>query len=287
MKQINLFIELTRLKKPIGFMLLFWPCAWGLTLAYDFSNDLNNYFFNLTLFFLGSILMRSAGCVVNDISDKEFDKKVERTKNRPIASNKVSIKLGIFYTIILCSLAFLVLINFNNITIILALCSMPLAFTYPLMKRFTYWPQLFLGITFNYGLILGWTSVLGEIGIVPIILYLGAIFWTLGYDTVYGFQDIKDDEMIGVKSTSIKFKKNPKIFLSICYSIFFLTILSVGYLMNLNTIFYIFLVFTLIHLFVYQIRFFNPKNSMSCFKIFKSNNIVGLMILINILIGRI
>ena len=231
--------------------------------------------------------MRSAGCIVNDISDKEFDKKVERTKNRPIASNKVSIKLGIFYTIILCSLAFLVLINFNNITIILALCSMPLAFTYPLMKRFTYWPQLFLGITFNYGLILGWTSVLGEIGIVPIILYLGAIFWTLGYDTVYGFQDIKDDEMIGVKSTSIKFKKNPKIFLSICYSIFFLTILSVGYLMNLNTIFYIFLVFTLIHLFVYQIRFFNPKNSMSCFKIFKSNNIVGLMILINILIGRI
>ena len=231
--------------------------------------------------------MRSAGCIVNDISDKEFDKKVLRTKNRPIASNQVSVKLGIFYTLILCLLAFLVLINFNNLTIILALCSMPLAFTYPLMKRFTYWPQLFLGITFNYGLILGWTSVLGEIGIVPIILYLGAIFWTLGYDTVYGFQDIKDDEMIGVKSTSIKFKKNPKIFLSICYSIFFLTILSVGYLMNLNTIFYIFLVFTLIHLFVYQIRFFNPKNSMSCFKIFKSNNIVGLMILINILIGRI
>tara|TARA_B110000037_G_scaffold173967_1_gene198024 strand:+ start:15 stop:878 length:864 start_codon:yes stop_codon:yes gene_type:complete len=287
MKQLNLFFELTRLKRPIGFMLLFWPCTWGLTLSYNFSNGLNSYFFYLSLFFLGSVLMRSAGCIVNDISDKEFDKKVERTKNRPIASNKVSIKLGIFYTIILCSLAFLVLINFNNITIILALCSMPLAFTYPLMKRFTYWPQLFLGITFNYGLILGWTSVLGEIGIVPIILYLGAIFWTLGYDTVYGFQDIKDDEMIGVKSTSIKFKKNPKIFLSICYSIFFLTILSVGYLMNLNTIFYIFLVFTLIHLFVYQIRFFNPKNSMSCFKIFKSNNIVGLMILINILIGRI
>jgi 4-hydroxybenzoate polyprenyltransferase len=287
MKQLNLFFELTRLKRPIGFMLLFWPCTWGLTLSYNFSNGLNSYFFYLSLFFLGSVLMRSAGCIVNDISDKEFDKKVERTKNRPIASNKVSIKLGIFYTIILCSLAFLVLINFNNISIILALCSMPLAFTYPLMKRFTYWPQLFLGITFNYGLILGWTSVLGEIGIVPIILYLGAIFWTLGYDTVYGFQDIKDDEMIGVKSTSIKFKKNPKIFLSICYSIFFLTILSVGYLMNLNTIFYIFLVFTLIHLFVYQIRFFNPKNSMSCFKIFKSNNIVGLMILINILIGRI
>ena len=115
MKQLNLFIELTRLKRPIGYMLLFWPCAWGLTLAYDFSKNLNDYFFYLILFFLGSVLMRSAGCIVNDISDKEFDKKVSRTKNRPIASNKVSIKLGIFYTLILCLLAFLVLINFNNL----------------------------------------------------------------------------------------------------------------------------------------------------------------------------
>ena len=120
MKQLNLFIELTRLKRPIGYMLLFWPCAWGLTLAYDFSKNLNDYFFYLSLFFLGSVLMRSAGCIVNDISDKEFDKKVSRTKNRPIASNKVSIKLGIFYTLILCLLAFLVLINFNNLTILLA-----------------------------------------------------------------------------------------------------------------------------------------------------------------------
>ena len=145
--------------------------------------------------------MRSAGCIVNDISDKKFDKKVERTKNRPIASNKVSVKLAIFYIVILCLLAFLVLINFNNLTIILALCSMPLAFTYPLMKRVTYWPQLFLGITFNYGLILGWTAVVGQIDIVPVIFYLGAIFWTLGYDTIYGYQDIKDDEIIGLKST--------------------------------------------------------------------------------------
>ena len=118
MKQLNLFIELTRLKRPIGYMLLFWPCVWGLTLAYDFSKNLNNYFFYLSLFFLGSVLMRSAGCIVNDISDKEFDKKVSRTKNRPIASNQVTVKLGIFYTLILCLLAFLVLINFNNLTVL-------------------------------------------------------------------------------------------------------------------------------------------------------------------------
>jgi 4-hydroxybenzoate polyprenyltransferase len=286
-KQLNLFFELTRLKRPIGYMLLFWPCAWGLTLAYDFSNDLNNYFFYLTLFFLGSVLMRSAGCIVNDISDKEFDKKVERTKNRPIASNKVSVNLAIFYTIVLCSLAFLVLINFNNLTIILALCSMPLAFTYPLMKRFTYWPQLFLGITFNYGLILGWTSIVGEISIAPIILYLGAIFWTLGYDTVYGFQDIKDDEIIGVKSTSIKFKNKPKNFITTCYVFLILSILITGFLMNYSYLFFISLLITMSHLFFYQIKSFDSKNPLNCLRVFKSNNIVGLIIFCNILIGKI
>ena len=209
MKQLNLFIELIRLKKPIGFMLLFWPCAWGLTVAFDFSNNINIYFFYLFLFFLGSILMRSAGCIINDIMDKEFDKKVERTKNRPIASGKISKKLGLIYSSLLCFMAFLILINFNWFTIILALGSIPLAFSYPLMKRYTYWPQLFLGITFNYGLILGWVSIKNSFDIVPIIFYIGAIFWTLGYDTIYGFQDIKDDEIIGIKSTSIKFKKTP------------------------------------------------------------------------------
>ena len=287
MKQLNLFFELTRLKRPIGYMLLFWPCAWGLTIAYDFSNNLNNYFFYLTLFFLGSVLMRSAGCIVNDISDKEFDKKVERTKNRPIASNKVSIKLAIFYTIVLCLLAFLVLINFNNLTIILALCSMPLAFTYPLMKRFTYWPQLFLGITFNYGLVLGWTSIMGEINIVPIILYLGAIFWTLGYDTIYGFQDIKDDEIIGVKSTSIKFKDKPKNFIISCYVFLISSILISGILMNYNYFFYLSLLLTIIHLFFFQIKIFNFKDPVSCLRVFKSNNVTGLIIFCNILIGKI
>jgi len=287
MKQLNLFIELARLKKPIGFLLLFWPCAWGLTLAYDFSNNLNDYFFYLILFFLGSILMRSAGCIVNDISDKEFDKKVERTKNRPIASNKISVKLAIFYTVILCSLAFLVLINFNNLTIILALGSMPLAFTYPLMKRFTYWPQLFLGITFNYGLVLGWTATQNEISVVPVIFYLGAIFWTLGYDTIYGFQDIKDDEIIGVKSTSIKFKKNPKLFLLLCYLLFISSLIIVGFIMNFNYLFYIILLASMIHLLFFQVYRLNFRNPKDCLRIFKSNNLLGFLILINLFIGKI
>jgi 4-hydroxybenzoate polyprenyltransferase len=286
MKQLNLFIELTRLKKPIGYMLLFWPCAWGLTLAYDFSKNLNDYFFFLLLFFLGSVLMRSAGCIVNDIFDKEFDKKVSRTKNRPIASNQVSIKLGILYTLMLCLLAFLVLINFNKLTIILALGSMPLAFTYPLMKRFTYWPQLFLGITFNYGLILGWTAIQGEINAISIIFYFGAIFWTLGFDTIYGYQDLKDDEIIGIKSTSIKFKKNPKLFLIICYIIFVISLILTSVSMRLNSVFYFFALIPTAHLFFYQIYNFNFKNPKNCLKIFKSNNFFGAIILCNILIGK-
>ena len=287
MQQLKLFIELTRLKKPIGYMLLFWPCAWGLTIGYDFTNQLNNYFFFLILFFLGSVLMRSAGCIVNDILDRKFDKEVARTKNRPIASGKISVKMGLSYAVVLCVLAFLVLINFNYFTIILALASMPLAFTYPLMKRYTYWPQLFLGVTFNYGLILGWTSINSEISTTPLIFYIGAIFWTLGYDTIYGYQDIKDDEIIGLKSTSIKFKNNPNTFLAICYSLFLLNLLITGIYMNLNNFFFLIFIFVFIQMFYFQLKKLNIKDSLKCLQIFKSNNFLGLLVLISLVVGKI
>ncbi len=287
MSQFKLFIELTRLKKPIGFMLLFWPCIWGLTIVYDFNSNLIKYFFYACLFLGGSILMRSAGCIVNDIVDKNFDKRVKRTKNRPIASGKISIKLALFYTVVLCSLAFLILINFNNFTIVMALASMPLAFTYPLMKRITYWPQLFLGITFNYGLILAWISISNQISLIPIIFYFGAIFWTLGYDTIYGFQDIKDDEIIGVKSTSIKFKKNPKKFLFICYLIFLISLIFVGFLKDFKIFYFMFLVFTAFQLLIFQIKKLDIKNTTDCLNKFKSNSFLGLIIFINILIGKL
>jgi len=286
MNQINLFIELTRLKKPIGFMLLFWPCAWGLTLAYDFSTDLRKYFFYLTLFFLGSVLMRSAGCIVNDILDKEFDKKVFRTKNRPIASNQISIKLGIFYVVLLCFFALLVLLNFNNYTIILALGSMPLAFTYPLMKRYTYWPQLFLGITFNYGLLMSWASINSQVEQIPFIFYIGAIFWTLGYDTIYGYQDLKDDEIIGLKSTAIKFKSNPFSLLIICYSIFTLVLITIGYLMRLNELFFISMIIIFFQMFYFQIKKLKIDDATSCLKTFKSNNFLGLLVYAGLVIGK-
>ena len=231
--------------------------------------------------------MRSAGCIVNDILDRKFDKKVLRTKDRPIASGKISVTLGLIYAAILCLLAFLVLVNFNNFTIIIALASMPLAFTYPLMKRYTYWPQLFLGVTFNYGLILGWTAINSSISLNPLIFYFGAIFWTLGYDTIYGFQDIKDDEIIGLKSTSIKFKGNTKLFLIICYLILIFSLAFGGYLMNFNLFYFLFLIIPIVQLFLYQIKTFDQNNSNTCLKIFKSNNYFGLMVFLNILIGKI
>ncbi|MDC3087557.1 4-hydroxybenzoate octaprenyltransferase [Candidatus Pelagibacter sp.] len=286
MNQINLFLELTRLKRPIGYMLLFWPCAWGLTLVFDFSNDLLIYFFYLFLFFLGSVLMRSAGCVMNDIVDRKFDKNVERTKDRPLASGSVSLRLALSYVVILCLLAFLVLINFNSFTILLALASMPFAFTYPLMKRYTYWPQLFLGFTFNYGLILGWVSINSELSLVPIIFYLGAIFWTLGYDTIYGFQDIKDDEIIGLKSTSIKFKSNPYIFLNLCYLIFFISIILIGILMELNKYYFLFSIVIFFQLFYLQLKKLDVESPSNCFKAFKSNNFLGFFVFVNLLIGK-
>ena len=287
MKHLNLFIELTRLNKPIGYLLLFWPCLWGLTLAYDFNGEIITYLKYLTLFFLGSVIMRSAGCIVNDIADKDFDKKVNRTKNRPIASNKISVKYAWLYAFGLCFVAFLILINFNLLTIILAIGSMPLAFTYPLMKRYTYWPQFFLGITFNYGIILGWVSINESLNVAPLILYFGAIFWTLGYDTIYGFQDIKDDEIIGLKSTSIKFKKKPSLFLILCYLITIICLLVIGIIMKFNYIFYIFLTIPTLHLFFFQIKNLNIEIPENCLKVFKSNNTLGFLIFINLLLGKI
>ena len=287
MKHLNLFIELTRLNKPIGYMLLFWPCVWGLTLVYDFNSEINTYFKYLIFFLLGSILMRSAGCIINDIAYKKFDQKVERTKNRPIASEKISIKLALLYALVLCFCAFLILINFNLFTIVLALASMPFAFSYPLMKRFTYWPQLFLGMTFNYGLVLAWISINNSISLTPIMFYIGAIFWTLGYDTIYGYQDIKDDEIIGIKSTSIKFKNNPKTFLTLCYSFLLISLILIGVLMNFNNIFYLFLIIPFCHLFFYQINFLNINKPEDCLKIFKSNNVLGLIVCMNILVGKL
>ena len=287
MKDFKLFIDVTRIKKPVGIMLLFWPCLWGLTLGNDFSDNNYKYLVYTTYFFLGSILMRSAGCIVNDILDRKYDILVERTKSRPIASGKISITLGLIYVSILCLTAFLILIQFNLTTILLGLASMPFAFSYPLMKRYTYWPQLFLGFTFNYGIIMAWFSINSQFSYIPIIFYFGAIFWTLAYDTIYGFQDIKDDEIIGVKSTSIKFKKKPKIFIFVCYLIFILMQIVTGIIMKFEYYFFLGVIIIALHLLIYQCLKLNISNSNQCLKKFRSNNFLGFLVFFNIIINKI
>ena len=282
MQQVKIFIDLTRLNKPIGFMLLFWPCSWGLSYAYNFNQDTKLFIYYLTLFFLGSVLMRSAGCIVNDIVDKDYDKKVERTKNRPLASNKITVFKSLSYVCVLCSLAFLILIQFNLLTIYLGLGSMILAFSYPFMKRITYWPQLFLGLTFNWGIIMAWSAMNNTINIDILLLYLSAIFWTLGYDTIYGAQDMFVDEIIGLKSTSIKFKKNIKLFLGICYlsTSFIVLYLMKSFIgLNLSSIFLIIFLFSLI----YQVLMLKQNNEHNCLSMFKLNNFSGLFLFLSIL----
>ena len=283
MDQLKIFIDLTRLNKPIGFMLLFWPCSWGLAYALYYEKNTQTFFYYLVLFFFGSVLMRSAGCIFNDIVDKDYDKKVLRTKKRPIADGKISVKKSLIYVMLLCLMAFIILIQFNILTILLGMGSMLLAFTYPFMKRITYWPQLFLGLTFNWGLIMAWTAVNDGISLEICLLYLSAIFWTLGYDTIYGAQDMSDDEIIGLKSTSIKFKNHMKLFVSISYAISSLTLIYIfkNYLgVNYFTIMLSLFVCSLF----YQVFKFNKENSNSCLKMFKLNNFSGLVLFLGILI---
>ncbi len=225
--------------------------------------------------------MRSAGCIFNDIVDKDYDKRVLRTKKRPIASGKITIKHSLLYVAILCLLALIILIQFNFFTIFLGFSSMFLAFSYPFMKRITYWPQLFLGITFNWGLIMAWTAMGNAISSEIIILYFSAIFWTLGYDTIYGTQDISDDEIIGLKSTAIKFKKNIKKFLMMSYLITTICLIYLfkdSFKLNVST-FFIFLFFFSL---AYQIIKFEKNRPSLCLHIFKLNNFSGLFLFLGI-----
>jgi len=279
MEKFQIIIQLIRLDKPIGILLLFWPCLWGLTLGYYFNNETTLYLKYIILFFLGSVLMRSAGCIFNDIVDRRLDRKVQRTKERPIASGKISIISAFVYMALLCLVSLFILLQFNSLTIALGLGSILLAFAYPFMKRITYWPQLFLGLTFNWGIIMGWTSIVNGISIEPIILYLAAIFWTLGYDTIYGLQDMKDDEIIGIKSTSIKFKNNVKVFVGSCYILCVLFILILCLMMKIDKYLLVFSIFFIMSL-IYQIRIFKIDNQKSCLAAFKINNLTGIFVFV-------
>jgi 4-hydroxybenzoate polyprenyltransferase len=274
------FANLLRLNKPIGIFLLFWPCAWSLAMTQWFV--LNNYLFikYLILFFIGSIIMRSTGCVYNDIIDKKIDIKVQRTKNRLIASGKITIKTAWLVILLLLIPAFIILFQFNNFSKILGLSSGLLIVTYPFMKRITFWPQLFLGFTFNWGVLLGWSVFFENLTIETIILYMAGVFWTLGYDTIYALQDRRDDLKIKVKSTAIKFGHDLKNFLSFCYISLITLLIALGLLTDRSFLYFVLIVIAAIHL-AYQVLIIQKIKSNNKDKVqivFNSNNSFGILI---------
>ena len=274
------FVSLLRLNKPIGIFLLFWPCAWSLTMTQWFV--VNNYLFikYLILFFIGSIIMRSAGCVYNDIVDKKIDFRVQRTKKRLIASGKISVTTAWLSISFLIIPALIILFQFNNFSKILGLSSGLLIITYPFMKRITFWPQLFLGFTFNWGVLLGWSVFFENITLETIILYMTGVFWTLGYDTIYALQDKVDDSKIKVKSTAIKFGHDLKNFLFFCYISSIALLVALGFLTGRSFIYFILIAIAALHLAfqVIIIQKIKSNNKDKIQKVFNSNNSFGLLI---------
>jgi 4-hydroxybenzoate polyprenyl transferase len=285
---LKTFLELIRIKQSIGSLLLILPCFFAIALIYktNANLDFSKIIFTTILFTIGAFLTRSAGCIINDLLDKNFDKKVERTKNRPLASQKISSKMALFFLAILLFLSLIILLQFNYQTIVGGFVALGLITTYPLMKRITYFPQIFLGITFNFGIIMAGLALNSSINFGLIILYLACISWTLLYDTVYGFQDIEDDLRIGIKSSSIIFSKknsnNPKKSLykiSVITTLFFIML---GVYEELSLSYFLVIIFSGF-LVLYKILKCDLKKPEKCLKFFKENLWFGLVFLTAIL----
>lgn len=278
------YIYLMRLNKPTGFLLLFWPCSWGMAYNLNFLPISSQWFYYLFLFFAGSILMRSAGCIYNDIVDKEIDKKVERTKNRPLATGKINLRNAWILILILCFLSLIILFQFNNKTILFGLSVIFIVLLYPFAKRFTYWPQLILGIVFNFGIILSWLSLNENFITGIVLLYLSGIMWTVGYDTIYALQDVVDDKKIGVKSLALLLDKKTYQFLYIIYTAqIFLLISSLLLASNFSAILFL---LSIPYLLILR-KIYLMKNLKNYLEVFQFNNYFGFLILLILLSVRI
>tara|TARA_Y100000588_G_scaffold42372_2_gene40450 strand:+ start:1025 stop:1948 length:924 start_codon:yes stop_codon:yes gene_type:complete len=264
------FARLSRLDKPIGTWLLLWPGLWSIALAADGLPDIRL----LALFTAGALVMRSAGCVYNDIVDRNFDARVARTRDRPIASGAISIKSALCFLTLLLISGLAILLQFNLFTILIGISSLALVFTYPLLKRVTYWPQAFLGLTFNWGALLGWAAVEGELTWPAGLLYAGGIAWTLGYDTIYAHQDKEDDAMIGVKSSALALGDKTRPWLWVFYGLALTVFAAAGVLAKTSWPFYTGLTATAL-IFIWQSTRVKIDNPANCLRMFKLNFWVG------------
>jgi 4-hydroxybenzoate polyprenyltransferase len=279
---IRPYLRLARLDRPIGTWLLLLPCWWGAALATPAWPDATMF----VLFTIGAVVMRGAGCTVNDLADRKFDARVARTATRPIASGQISVLKAFVFLALQLLLGLSILLQFNAFTVALGVSSLLLIVLYPFMKRITYWPQLFLGFTFNWGALLGWAAVKGELSAPAFVLYGAGIFWTLGYDTIYAHQDKEDDVLIGVKSTALKFGDGTKPWLVGFYSITVILLAATGLLANLDWPFYSGLTLAALHL-AWQIKSVDIANSKNCLRRFKSNRDFGLILLAGIIAAQV
>lgn len=275
------YILLMRLDRPTGFFLLLSPCLWGLAFAGATPLD-DGYLY--ALFCLGAFFMRSAGCIINDVADRKLDAQVSRTAARPLASNAISLPSALMTLGILLGLSLIVLLQFNRATIILGFLSMGLVILYPLMKRITYWPQAFLGLTFNWGVLMGWTSMHHDLSWRPSLLYIAGIFWTLGYDTLYAVQDREDDLKVGIKSSAVKLGNHTLKWVVVFYGVMILTLLLLGLLENFGKWYYAVIAFVGIGLWN-QLSNVDLKKPASCLEAFKKNTWVGFLVFIGILVA--
>ncbi|CAG9532652.1 unnamed protein product [Cercopithifilaria johnstoni] len=283
-KSVQPYLKLMRIDKPTGFWLLYWPCTWSIALATPPGSlpDLKM----LALFGAGSILMRSAGCIVNDIFDKDYDKMVERTKSRPLASGELNNRQAVAVLSLLLSGSFLILLQFSWFSVIVGASSLFLVVAYPLAKRYTYWPQLVLGLTFNWGALLGWAVIRDELCTVALLLYMASVNWTLIYDTIYAHQDKTDDLIAGIKSTALLFGDKTKYLLAGFAALTILGIGTTGFMVQQTWPFYSALAATGVHL-AWQIATVNINDPKDCWKKFKTNQWLGVILFTGIVAGNL
>ncbi len=273
--RIATLARLARWDKPVGIWLLFFPCLWGLGLAGD--GDIVTYIYHASLFFIGSILLRSAGCIYNDLCDRDFDGKVARTASRPITSGEVSPRQAVILIALLLICAVPILLALNDFARIVALCSIIPVALYPWMKRITYWPQLFLGITFNWGILVGYAAIAGRIDPAAGLLYIGAILWTLAYDTIYALQDIEDDMRIGVKSTAVLMRGFVHPMALLCYAWMAAILGYLGVLQGFGLVYFCHII-VLSCLLLWQVLTLLSGDAQNAHARFKSNIWAGLIV---------
>lgn len=283
---IGSLINLTRINKPTGIWLLFFPALFGIFLSYKSNFDINlkQLYKEIFLFFLGAVFLRTAGCILNDIFDQKFDREVKRTKSRPLANKEIDIYVAGTLLALLLIGGLIILLQFNWFTIVLGIIAFTLVILYPLTKRFTHYPQLFLGITFNFGVLMASSAINNKITLPIILLYVSTIFWTLVYDTVYAYQDIEDDLKIGVKSSALKFGSHPQKILYLLSTLQILLLAIIGLILHLKLVYY-FLIYIALFYFLCQIKTCDFKDPGDCLFKFKSHTFAGLIILMAIMLG--